>query len=150
MKRLLYLITGLDYAGAEIQVIQLCRGFRNKGYTVQLVSMLKPAAYLDELAELDVEVKTLNMDKGVPDPRKIFLLKRMIQAFKPDIVHSHMVHANLIARITRLFVKMPLLICTAHNINEGGKLREFMYRIPPAMRSHDERQPGGGKSVYRH
>ena len=40
-----------------------------------------------------------------------------------------MFHANIFSRLLRLFVKMPVLICTAHNKNEGGKLRMFIYRI---------------------
>ncbi len=40
-----------------------------------------------------------------------------------------MVHANLVARLVRLFAPFPVLICSAHNIDEGGRLREFLYRI---------------------
>ncbi|WP_068621027.1 glycosyltransferase [Paenibacillus tuaregi] len=129
MKRVLFLITGLDYAGAENQVVQLCRALRAKDYSVLLISMVKPVAYLDELQEMGVEVRSLHMRRGVADPRAIFRLKRIIRAFQPDIVHSHMVHANLLARLTRVFVRMPLLICTAHSINEGGWLRNLLYRV---------------------
>lgn len=129
MKRVLFLITGLDYAGAENQVVQLCRALRAKSYTVQLISMVEPTAYLDELQEMGVEVHSLHMQKGVADPRAIFRFKKRLRAFRPDIIHSHMVHANLLARLTRLFVHMPLLICTAHSINEGGRLRNLLYRI---------------------
>jgi glycosyltransferase involved in cell wall biosynthesis len=39
-----------------------------------------------------------------------------------------MVHAVILTRITRLFIKTPKVISTAHSINEGGKIRELMYR----------------------
>ncbi|MNH77820.1 GDP-mannose-dependent alpha-(1-6)-phosphatidylinositol monomannoside mannosyltransferase [compost metagenome] len=129
MKRVLYLITGFDYAGAESQLVHICRSLKSKGYLVQLISMVQPVAYLDELDEMGVEVHSLNMRKGIPDPRAIFRLRRFIRSFKPDVIHSHMVHANLLARVTRLFVPMKLLICTAHSINEGGRLRNLLYRI---------------------
>lgn len=129
MTRVLFLITGFNYAGAENQIVQLCRGFRAKGYSIALVSMIDPVAYLDDLKELEVQIHSLGMAKGIPDPRAIARLRRLIVEFKPDVVHSHLVHANILARITRLFVKMPLLICTAHNINEGGRYRELLYRL---------------------
>jgi len=44
-------------------------------------------------------------------------------------VHSHMVHANLLARVVRIFCKIPLLISTAHSIDEGGRWREVAYRL---------------------
>jgi glycosyltransferase involved in cell wall biosynthesis len=129
MEKITFLLTGLDYAGAEAQVIELAIGFQHKGWQVQIISMTEPKAYTEELYEQGIELISLNMRKGIPDLRAIFKLKRLIQAFKPDIVHSHMIHANLLARITRLTVKMPVLICTAHNTNEGGKVRMLLYRI---------------------
>ncbi|GGH32214.1 glycosyltransferase [Paenibacillus segetis] len=129
MPRVLFLITSFDYAGAESQIMHLCRGLRSRNYELALVSMIQPVAYLDELKELGVEVYSLDMSKGIPDPRAIARFRRLVIRFQPDVVHSHLVHANLLARITRLFVRMPLLICTAHNINEGGRLRELLYRL---------------------
>ncbi|WP_069188285.1 glycosyltransferase [Paenibacillus sp. GM2] len=129
MLKIMFILTGLNYAGAENQVVQLCREFLNRGHQPMIVSMIKPEAYLDELDKLGVEVRTLGMTKGVPDPRAVFRLRRIVQQFRPDIVHSHLVHANILARVTRLFISMPALICTAHNVNEGGKAREWLYRV---------------------
>ncbi|MGG2991608.1 glycosyltransferase [Paenibacillus macerans] len=127
--KILFLITGFDYAGAESQVVLLCRDLRARGCEVRLVTMIPPVAYLDELRGLGVDVRSLNMKKGVPDPRAIFRLARIIREMRPDVVHSHLVHANLLVRATRLFVRVPFLICSAHNINEGGRWRELLYRL---------------------
>lgn len=127
--KLLFLITGFDYAGAENQVLLLCRELRARGCEVRLVTMIPPVAYLEELKELGVEVVSLGMKKGVPDPRAVFRLAALIRRMRPDVVHSHLVHANLLARVTRLFVRIPYLICTAHNVNEGGWRREMLYRL---------------------
>ena len=40
-----------------------------------------------------------------------------------------MVHANLLARAARPFYQVPVLVCTAQNINEGARWRELAYRI---------------------
>jgi glycosyltransferase involved in cell wall biosynthesis len=66
-------------------------------------------------------------------------LRRVIREFKPDIVHSHMVHANLLARATRLVTPIPALICTAHNTREtserGGPTwhKELLYRLTDCL-----------------
>ena len=52
----------------------------------------------------------------------------MIRNLKPDVLHSHMVKANLLARVTRLFAPVPLLVSTAHSIREGGRLCDLAYR----------------------
>lgn len=127
--KLLFLITGFDYAGAENQVLQLCRELRARGCEVRLATMIPPVAYLEELKDLGVDAVSLGMKKGVPDPRAVFRLAGLIRRMRPDVVHSHLVHANILARVTRLFVHIPYLVCTAHNVNEGGWRREMLYRL---------------------
>ncbi|MBB6733059.1 glycosyltransferase [Cohnella zeiphila] len=128
-RKILFLITSLDYAGAEMQTVQLASGLRRRGWNVKIVSMTRPVALEDEVAGAGIELHSLEMSKGVPDPRAIAKLKRLIESFRPDVVHSHMVHANLLARVTRLFAPVPAMISTAHTANEGGKLRMLLYRL---------------------
>jgi glycosyltransferase involved in cell wall biosynthesis len=133
MEKIIFILTGLDYAGAEAQVVQLAIGLQLRGWLVQVISMLKPSAYVEELNERGIELISLDMKKGISDPRAIMKLRRIIKAFRPDIVHSHMIHANLLARVTRLFVKIPVLVSTAHSNNEGGKVRMLLYRATDSL-----------------
>ena len=96
---------------------------------MQVVSMLPPQAFVEELKNADIPLVTLNMRRGVADPRAVFWLLKILREWKPDIVHSHMVHANLLARVVRIFCKIPVLISTAHSIDEGGRGREVAYRL---------------------
>jgi glycosyltransferase involved in cell wall biosynthesis len=133
--RLLLLITTLTFGGAETQVIRLAIELTRRGWLVRIVCLIDPSAYLGQLAEEQIEVLSLGMPRGVPDPRAIWRLRRIIRSFRPDIVHSHMVHANLLGRFTRLFCRMPALISTAHNLQErsekGGATwhKELLYRV---------------------
>jgi glycosyltransferase involved in cell wall biosynthesis len=125
--RILYVITDLIVAGAQFQVFYLARYFRTLGWDVHVVSMVDDVPLRPEFEALDITVSTLNMRNGVPDLRGVLKLASLVRDWQPDIVNSHMVHANLIARVARIFSKMPALICTAHNINEGGRWREIAY-----------------------
>lgn len=131
--RLLYVITDLNIGGAENQVVQLATRFQRRGWQVQIVSMLPPQAFMAELNKAGIEVVHLGMRPGVPDPRAILRLSRLIRQWRPDIVHSHMVHANLLSRVTRLIAPMPVLICTARNTNEGGYWRAVAYRLTDSL-----------------
>lgn len=125
----MFLITGLAYGGAETQLVNLATRLKKRGWDVRVVSMLPPQAFTEELAAAGIPLATLNMRRGVPDPRAVFKLVKILRQWRPDIVHSHMVHANLLARIARVFYKVPVVISTAHSINEGGRLREVAYRL---------------------
>ncbi|GAA6756948.1 glycosyltransferase [Thermus thalpophilus] len=119
--RLLKVTTGLAQGGAENQLVQLAIRLRQRGWEVVVVSMLPPAAYADVLKEAGVYVHSLNMVRGCPDPRGVSKLAGIIRHFGPHVIHSHMVHANLLARITRLLAPVPVLISTVHNTLEIGR-----------------------------
>jgi len=131
--RILLLTTSLLRGGAETQVFLLARAFRARGHQVRVVSMLEPGGYMDDLAEADVEVSSLQLRRGVGDPRGITRFARVVRRWRPDVVHSHMVHANLLARVARPLAWAPVQVSTAHNITEGARWRELAYRLTDAF-----------------
>jgi len=133
--RILILITTLTFGGAETQVVRLATELKMRGWKVSVVCMVKPNAYVSQLEEQHIPVHSLNMKRGIADVRAIFRLASLIRDFRPDIVHCHMFHANLLGRFTRLFCRMPALVCTAHNFRETSEQdgptwhKELLYRI---------------------
>lgn len=129
-KRLLFVITGLSFGGAEVQVANLAIEFVKMGFEVKVVSLLSPKFFVEKLECNGVSVVTLEMRRGSPDIRAVGKLKRIIYQFKPDIVHAHMVHAIILARFVRMCrAKIPVLISTAHNTVDGGFVLKILYRI---------------------
>jgi glycosyltransferase involved in cell wall biosynthesis len=129
MNRILFISTGLNRGGAETQVLHLSRGLLARGWQVEVVSLIDRGNMVEEFQDADVPVHQLGMKRGVVDPRAILRLRKIIRRFRPDVVHSHMVHANLLARVTRMVSKMPVLITTVHSGIEGGLGKEMAYRI---------------------
>ncbi len=133
--RILLVVTTLGFGGAETQVVRLASELSNRGWTVAIACLLKPSAWVEELEKQGIEVHSLDMARGMPDLSAISRLRDLVNAFGPEIVHSHMVHANLLARVTRLFCHMPALICTAHNLRETSErngptwYKEVLYRL---------------------
>lgn len=134
--RILLVSTNLGLGGgAEEQVIQLALSLRGRGWTVHIATMLVTGQLPRELAEAGIPVTWLDMRRGVPDLRAVIRLARLIRAYQPRIVHSHMTHANLLARVTRPFVRVPVWIGTLHGLKmhrvKGGstRLRELAYRL---------------------
>ena len=112
--------------GAEEQVSSLALGLGSRGWQVRLVSMLPPSGPVSaEFAQAGIPFTTLGMRRGLPDPRAVFALRSVINAFQPDIVHSHMTHANLLARITRPMCQVPALISTLHGLRMFGVNKRF-------------------------
>ncbi len=121
--RVLFVITTLALGGAETQVASLATELRARGWRVAIACLIEPTAHWGRLEEKGIKVHSLGMRKGVPDPRALLRFRALVHRFKPDLVHSHMFHANLFARMARLFCCFPALICTAHNLRETSKGR---------------------------
>ncbi len=129
LRKAVFLVTGLAYGGAETQLVRLAIRFKARGWDVIVVAMLPPKAYVEELEKVGIPVHSLNIRRRIPDPRAIFRFARIIRKFKPHILHSHMVHANILARVVRPLAPVPVLICTAHSIDERGKKGVGKWRI---------------------
>jgi glycosyltransferase involved in cell wall biosynthesis len=128
-RRLLLLITSLGRGGAERQIVDLTVRFRRRGWAVAVVSMTEPWAHVEELKAAGAEIVDLGMLRARPTPRGFLKYVRFVRKWRPDVIHSHMVHANLLARAGRIFNWSVPVVSTAHNINEGARWREIAYRL---------------------
>lgn len=127
--RIVLFVTGLQLGGAETQVADLARGFLARGHDVNLISLTGNCAIdLPESPRLTL----IELRAGKTPWSLVCALRRLVshlRAWQPDVVHAHMVHANLLARVARWFVSMPVLVTSAHSRNEGGRLRMLAYRL---------------------
>lgn len=127
LKRILLVTTGLKVGGAEHQVVALARAFLARGHAVAILS-LSSGRELD--APADAHVVELNMRKTPAGMvRALWQARELIRSWQPDVIHAHMVHANLFTRLLTRIVRCPPLVCTAHSFREGGRLRMLAYRL---------------------
>ena len=133
--RILVVVTGLARGGAECQVYNMSLGLRKRGWEVSVVSMIPLEGFAADLIAAGIPVQSLEMRPGRPNPWAVRRLAREIRRLAPDMVHSHCVHANVLARVTRIVCPMRALICTAHGAVEAARdadtarVREFLYRL---------------------
>jgi glycosyltransferase involved in cell wall biosynthesis len=134
--RILLLSTSMGMGGADSQLLSAAREMRARGREVMIVSMTPLGPMGLEARSGGIPTESLELRRGVPDPRGLIRLRRLVRAWKPDVVHSHMVHANLLARALRLVAPVPVLVSTIHNVYEGGRLRMAAYRWTNRLVDH--------------
>jgi glycosyltransferase involved in cell wall biosynthesis len=127
--RILFLTTIMGMGGADQQLLTIVDGLRARGHEVMIVSLAALGQMGLEARHLGIATESLGMRRGVADPRGLVRLARLVRAWRPDVLHSHMVHANLMARAVRLIAPVPALVSTIHNIYDGGRLRMAAYRL---------------------
>lgn len=126
--RVAYLITSSGLGGAELEVRDLALAFRRRGWDAGVISMLELGPPFTELGSAGIRTASLDMTRGIADPRALARLRTLLREWRPDVLHAHMVHANLLARVSRLFARTPVLVSTIHNQDEGPQWRYWAYR----------------------
>ena len=144
----MFVVTTLMLGGAELQVVRLATELKARGGEVCVVSLadisygMKARSLVSQLETQHIAFHSLGMKPGIPDLRALFRLRKHIRDFCPDVVHCHMYHANILGRITRLFCRIPVLICTAHNTVEASRRggptwhKELLYRATDFLADH--------------
>ncbi len=96
--------------------------------------MLEPTAFVDELQDVGVQVISLGMKPRRLNLTGIWRFFRHLRRLRPDIIHAHMFHASILARIARFTADVPV-VCTIHSEIEcshrktSAGLREWLYRV---------------------
>ena len=133
------LTTNLARGGAEAQVALLASVLRGRGWPVNVVSLLDPSAFEPELTAAGIPVHSLGMRPGRASPIAVLRLASILRRLRPRVLHSHMFHANLLARLTRLILPVPRLIATLHSIAESRRdlaevgNRDRLYRLTDSL-----------------
>lgn len=127
--RITYLATSSGTGGAERQVHDLAVHLKDAGWDVRAVSMLPLARTFADLPARGIPTASLGMTQGIADPRALVRLGRILRDHRPDVLHAHMVHANLLARLSRLIRPTPVVVCTMHSQYQGARWRMVAYRL---------------------
>lgn len=124
---ILYVITGLALGGAEKVVSDLADKMYKLGHNVKIAYLTGEQIVVPEYPE--IEIIALKLDSVIDFLGASIKYRKLVKKFSPDVIHAHMVHANIFTRLNRVNSNTPKLICTAHNSNEGGKARMIAYRL---------------------
>jgi glycosyltransferase involved in cell wall biosynthesis len=124
--KIVQVITELRPGGAERVLVELCAGLRRRSHEVTVVSVLplpQESVIIHDLLEHDVGIESLELNKSTP--WRIFRLKALIRRLRPDVVHSHLIHANLATRLN-VFGAQYKLINTVHTM-ESRKSKSWYF-----------------------
>jgi len=127
--KILYVVTGAEFGGASLHVLQLMKHMVSEGHEVGLVAAPEPRL-MEEAKKLGVKVfpnpHFVRPVRPWKDFRALWPVFRAIRQFDPDIVHAHSTKAGYAARFACAILRKPVIF-TAHGwaFTEG---RSFLVR----------------------
>jgi glycosyltransferase involved in cell wall biosynthesis len=147
-------------AGSEGHLLKLLPGLKAAGVDVDMVVLGradKSVGFVERMKALNVPVTRLPMARHL-SPKIFTQLVRHFQNIHPDIVHTHLIHADIYGTAAARTARVAHVITSRHNIDHFRKLiplraasyvmwrlvdggitisdavKEFAYRVEPSSR----------------
>lgn len=119
------IIPTMDRGGAEKQVVLLAIGLKEAGHDVRVVLLTRDGPRSEELRNAGVPVDLIQK-KFKADPSALWRLKKTIQAFDPDVVHTWLFAANSFGRVAARMAGVPVIIASERCVDPWKRRWHFV------------------------
>ncbi|QOJ13632.1 MAG: glycosyltransferase [Planctomycetia bacterium] len=110
--RIALVVTDLAPGGTPLRIARLARGLRRLGQRVAVIGMGARGPVADSLRDQGIPVFTADA-RNPRDFCAVLRLCAIVRAFRPQIVHATLTHANLAARAAGVLCGVPVVTATA-------------------------------------
>lgn len=125
--KILQLLVTMPVGGAEIMVADIATGLDPGKFEVITACLGEPGPMGEELRRRGQRVISLGLDlKRTGAWGLMRRMRALLQEIRPDILHTHLYHANLYGRIAALGLGLPGVVATVHNIYSRVKLHRCL------------------------
>ena len=115
-QRVLHIITDLNTGGAETMLYKLMSRIDRSQFDTQVVSLTDKGSIAEEIEALGFTVQALGMRRGVPDPRGIWRLGKLVRNLRPQVIQTWMYHSDLIGGLAAKWAgKIPVIWNIRHS-----------------------------------
>ena len=123
--KVVHIIKATRISGAERHLLILLPALRVRGVEVHLILLEDPARPVDEMAaeltQADVPVWRIPIYRH-SDVRVIGRIRHVLRTLRPDIVHTHLIHADLYGTAAARLSRVRTVISSRHNDDNFRRL----------------------------
>lgn len=123
-RRLLFVVTHMDRGGAETQILRISEHLVQRGWHVEVISLLPATGYIEQLTAAGVRLHDLGMGQGLSDVRAVRRCRRIIDEMRPGVVCAFLFHATaLTTAAVALMRRRPVVVSSIRDSSLGGRRR---------------------------
>lgn len=116
--RICHITKATGIAGSEKHLLMLLKGLDKAKYQVKLILLVERDKSLDDCVLHfeggGVQVKRV-LIRGDIDPLLVWRLYRLLREGNYDLVHTHLIHADLYGTLAAKLAGVPIIVSTKHN-----------------------------------
>lgn len=134
--KVMHIINDLDIGGAEKMLCKLTTGSDRRCFRHQVISLLPAGILQQELRQAGIEVLSLNMERNRFDLFALCRLAKLINKFRPDVIHTWMYISDIFGTIAALPGRAwPLIYSIRHGSFTGDSIKTIVLARIVAMLS---------------
>jgi glycosyltransferase involved in cell wall biosynthesis len=110
MVTIAHLITGLETGGAERMLSRLIRRTARDRFRSVVVSITNAGTLGPSFGKAGIEIISLEMRRGMPNPYGLLRLARILRELHPDILQTWLYHADFFGLMAQRLANVPHLV----------------------------------------
>ena len=133
--RVAHIIKVTRISGAERHLLVLLKGLRQSNIDAFLIILVEPDQPMDDmLAEAQVNHIPIYriMIRRDYDLTMVLRLRKILRDLQPDILHTHLIHADLYGLMAGKLARIPTIIASRHN-DDRFRYRPLIQRLSQVM-----------------
>lgn len=131
MMRIAHIIKVTRISGAERHLLFLAEGLRKRGIDAYLIILVERDRPMDDMAaaaeKRDIPLTRLTVHRDY-DVSLLWRLRRALRQINPDIVHTHLIHADLFGYAAAKLTRVSAVVSSRH-LDDDFRYRSRWRRI---------------------
>lgn len=147
--KIVHLVTSLEVGGAQHNMLLGLPRLDPEKYEHILVSIMDRMQMESQFRQLGIEVHSLGLSKKT-DLAVAFRLRSLLSKLEPDILHTYLIHGNVLGRIVGRLVGVPAIIGSELTIGQAGTIGKLATKLTnPLTNAVEVNSETGGKAVVK-
>lgn len=147
--KVLHLITSLEVGGAQHGMLLGLPRFENDQYEHIVCSIMDRMQMASQFQDAGIEVRSLGLRRKA-DFNVVFRLWGLLKELRPDVLHTYLLHGNVLGRIVGRLVGVPVIIGSERTIGQARRWGRLATRLTnPLTDAVEVNSEIGGKAIER-
>ena len=144
---IVHLVTSLEVGGAQHNMLLGLPKLDPTRYKHILISIMDRMQMKQQFQQAGVEVHSLDLRKKT-DVTAALRLRSLLNTIHPDILHTYLIHGNVLGRIVGRLTGVPTIIGSELTIGQAGRIGRLATKLTnPLTDAVEVNSETGGKSV---
>jgi glycosyltransferase involved in cell wall biosynthesis len=118
--KVLHLITSLEVGGAQHGMLLGLPRFDSQQYEHIVCSLMDRMQMADQFKNAGIQVRSLGLNSKT-DVAVVFRLRSLLREVRPDILHTYLLHSNILGRIVGRLAGVPAIIGSERTIGQARR-----------------------------